>query len=408
MNPAERSAETAESSGRRRDWRLAAVVPALLAAWLLFSARQLLNPLVVALLLVFVLLPYRGAIWARRLLIVSVAIALLWLIQRLGSALAPFVIALVMAYFLDPLVDRLEARGITRSLAILLLGIPALGVIILVGLLVLPPLGREIANFVRQLPALVNTAADFIEPHLSRFSTLDVEQLVSTHLPSMLDPLNAVVSKITSGAVGVGKGFSFGVRLISFMIVTPLATFYALRDIDRFKAAVRELIPAHGRTLEVLAEIDALLGRYLRGQLIVSSILTVATWIGLAILGIPYALVLGLLTGFFNIVPIVGFWLSFLPVLLVALTMPDPVLSMIKVSVFYFLVQILEGNVLSPRIVGDEVGLNPVLMILAIVVFSSLFGMLGVIVAVPATAILVLFYRRWRTAARTTITADSA
>ncbi|MGD8393887.1 MAG: AI-2E family transporter [Candidatus Eiseniibacteriota bacterium] len=398
--PAATGREQDDDRPPQRDWRLAAVMAAVLTAWLLFSARELLNPLWVALFLIFALLPYRQALWARRLGVVAGAVGLLWILERLGGALAPFAIALIVAYFLDPLVDRLETRGLNRSLAILLLAVPVVAVGVLLFFVVLPPLGRDLARFVGQLPALVNVAIAFVEPHLDRFSTLDIEGLVSANLPNLLDPLNALATKLTSGAIGVGKGVGVGLRVISFLVVTPLATFYVLRDIDHLKEGVRELIPTQGHTLEVLVEIDRMLGRYLRGQLLVGSLLALVTWIGLTLLGVPYALVLALLTGVFNIVPVVGFWLSFVPVLLVSLTMTEPLFALLKVAVFYLGIQLLEGNVVSPRIVGNEVGLNPVLMILAIVVFSSLIGLIGVVVAVPTTAVLALLYRRWRGAVR--------
>jgi predicted PurR-regulated permease PerM len=378
------------------DWRAGAVVAVVLTAWLLFSAQALLNPLLVSLLIIFVLIPYRRTLWARRLLGVAIVVGLLWLIDRLGNALAPFAIAIVVAYFLDPVVDRLEERGVGRSLAIIIITVPIFAVVIALVLTIIPPLARQIGAFVSAIPGLVDTAINHVEPHLQRFSSLDLEQVAETHLPSLVDPLSTVASKITAGALGVSKGIGAGASIISFLVLTPLATFYALRDIDHLRDSITELIPRKSQTLPLLREIDTMLGRWLRGQLIVCSVLGVATWIGLALLDVPYAMLLGLMTGVFNIIPFVGFWLSFIPVILVSLTMPSPLWSVVKVAVFYLVIQAVESNLLSPRIVGGEVGLNPVVMILAIVVFSSLLGFIGVIVAVPVTAILALLFRRWR------------
>jgi len=394
--PAPADAASAATTPPAIDWRLGAAIAALITAWLLWSAGALLNPLLVALFLVFVLHPYRQAIWARRLTTVAVAIALLWLVERLGTALAPFVIAIVVAYFLDPVVDRLEARRIHRSLAILIIMVPVFALAVGLVLLFVPPLVRQIGAFVGQIPGLVKTAVDFIQPQLARFGPVDLETLVEAHLPSFVDPLNAVVSKLTAGALGVGKGIGAGVEIIAFLVVTPLTTFYALRDIDHLRDSIRELIPERSPSLELLREIDTMLGRWLRGQLIVCSALGAVTWLGLSLLGVPYAMLLGLLTGVANIIPLVGFWLSFIPVILVSLTMASPLWAVLKVAVFYLAVQAVESNILSPRIVGGEIGLNPVLMILAIVVFSSLLGFVGVVVAVPVTGVLALVFRRWR------------
>ena len=379
---------------RPPDWRFGLLFAAITASALLWSAHALLNPLVLAFLLIYLISPFRAQVWARRLMVSAGAIGLLWLLSRLGSALLPFWIALAVAYFMDPFVDRLEERGIGRTLAIFALLVPAFIGISFMLVLALPPLIQQIVQFVRQVPAAVDVAIgylDLIPDALA--SPEELEELVRSNLPNLLAPANALAQRVGSGAVG---GVGYGVRVISLLVLTPLAAFYALRDIDRLKETVGRHIPRESRAIEILTDIDRMLGRYLRGQLIVCAVLGVMTWLGLWLLGVPYALLLGLLTGILNIVPIVGFWISFVPVILVSLTMPDPITSLIKVVVFYLVVQAVESYLISPRIVGDEIGLNPVVMILSIVVFSSLFGLVGVLLAVPIAGVLALLYQRWR------------
>ncbi len=364
---------------------------------LLVAARELANPIAVALLTLFLLWPERQLAWARRLITLAIAVGVVWLVTDLGSALAPFAIALAVAYFLDPAVDRLEAKGLNRSLAIFLMIAPVFTAIAWMAVILVPRLITEGAEFLRALPELVDQAMRRLEHLPERLGwTGNLREVARDNLPTLIDPLEGLVRQLTTGAIGVGRGLGAGLRLATAAVVTPLATFYALRDIDRFKATLGAHVPAGGAAQELLADIDHMLGRYLRGQLIVSTIVATLTSAGLYALDVPYALLLGILTGLLNIVPIVGFWIALVPVLLVALTMADPTVQLIKVLVFYLVVQALEGNVISPRVVGDELGLNPVVMILSIVVFSHVFGPTGVIIAVPAAGILALLYRRWR------------
>jgi predicted PurR-regulated permease PerM len=184
---------------------------------------------------------------------------------------------------------------------------------------------------------------------------------------------------------------------VSFAVLTPVLLFYLLVDIDRIRGESVALLPASHResARAFLSELDGLLAGYLRGQLVVSLITGAATGLLLAIVGAPYPILLGLATALLNLLPVVGFWVGLAIALLTTALAGDAFWpTALFVALVYVGVQQLEGHVLSPRIVGKEVGLHPVLILLGILFFGSLFGLIGVIVAVPLTAVARMLVRR--------------
>jgi predicted PurR-regulated permease PerM len=184
--------------------------------------------------------------------------------------------------------------------------------------------------------------------------------------------------------------------VIGYVALTPVLTFYLLRDWDRVTHGAAALVPEERRARIVgfAVECDRMISRYLRGQLTVAIAMGVITGLGLWIAGFPYAGTLGLIVGVFSVVPYLGLVLSLIPAIFIALVSGSVLSSLLKVAVVYGASQLLEASVISPRIVGESVGLHPVLVLLALALGGFFFGFVGLLLAVPAAAIGKLLVER--------------
>lgn len=379
-------------------WRVVLAASALLALALFFlEIRPLLNPFLLFWVVVALLHPFRGRPGHALLVSVAAGLTFLWLLATTGFLLAPFVLALVLAYVLDPLVDRLEARGVNRSLAVLALALPVLGGVVALLVFGLPALWHQVGDLIERAPALLDRTLVWAETLRSRL-VLSRFPLVTDETLARLEALDAeavvafleerqadIARRVWSGVLGLGRGLGSVLAILGYVILTPVLTFYLLRDYDQIRGAIAELVP-HSRRDAVFGffrDYDRLLSAYLRGQMTVALMLGVITMVGLWIVRFPYAFLLGTVVAVFNLVPYLGLVLSLIPAVIIALLSGQVVASLIKVAVVYGVAQALEGTVISPRIVGGSVGLHPVWVVLALAVGGFFFGFVGLLVAVP-------------------------
>lgn len=370
-------------------WRVAqAAVLVLVAGFFLHSLRGVLNPFLLYWVLLGLLVPFRKVPGHSWMITVATALALFWVLATAGSLLAPFFLAFVLAYILDPVVDRLEAvRRISRTAAIFLVVIPFLAagaVVLVVGV---PALLRQALVMADEAPrvlaALQEIDLPFIDESalLARFHELDGEtiaEFLQSRLAGLADGARAAV-------LGLGRGIATLVTVAGYVVLTPVIAFYLLRDYDKIIARAQALLPSRLRSEAVpfFAEYDALLSRYLRGQVLVAVIVGCITWLGLWIVGFPYSFLLGALVAVLGVVPYLGVVLSLVPAVLIAVVSPDPWTALLKVAVVYTVAQGLEGIVVGPRVVGDSVGLHPVWILLALSLGGFVFGFVGLLLAVP-------------------------
>ena len=382
--------------GRLQVWRvLQAVVVLLVFGALLVSVRELLNPFVFFWILVVVLLPFRGIPGHGLLVLVAAILTVYWLLATTGFLLAPFVLGFVFAYVLDPLVDALVERRVRRTVAIVLLALPVVGVGAAAVLYGIPALVGQVDELVQAAPELVARVGGWFnglreriagipgldEDTIPDLTTLDPEQIIAF----LQERRERLVSGTWRGVLGLGRGFGSAATMAGYVFLTPVLTFYLLRDYDRILAWLRGLLPRgrEARVVEFACEYDVLLSRYLRGQLTVALILGVMTGGLLFALRFPYPFLLGALAGVMGLIPFLGLVLSIIPAVIVALVSGSVLVSLVKVAVAYGSVQILEGAVISPRIVGESVGLHPVWIVLALSVGGFFFGFVGLLIGVP-------------------------
>ncbi len=326
-----------------------------------------------------------------RLILVALAVlGLLWLVGQAGSGLVPFIFALVLAYLLTPLVDRL-ARIMPRAVAILLVYLVVIGILVLAGFLIIPGVIAQIRDFTTNSPQYLEQAQGLARDLQNQYQQLNLPPEVQTTLENTIRNAagnigGAVQAALVSTLTTVRSVFSF----LAGFIVIPFFLFYVLKDKDRGKAWLNGLIPRAwqpdlGRMGRIANDI---LNDYIRGQLLLGVVVGIATTAGLFLVGSPYWLVLGIIAGVTEMIPVLGPIIGSIPGLAVAAFQPEGLPLVLKVLLVYIVVQQLENNLLVPKIQGDSVKLHPAIILLVLVVGGQVAGLVGLIAAVPVTAII--------------------
>ncbi len=315
-------------------------------------------------------------------------IAALWLLHGI---LLPFVAGMAIAYLLDPLVKRLQRLGIGRTVATLLIVVLFVLVFVLLVLLIVPLLAEQLWALIGKLPEYVTRlqalVADPSRPWLRK--------LVGDGVADAKSPVGDLVAQgagwITTFLRSLWSGGQTLVSIFSLVIVTPVVAFYLLYDWDRMIAAVDGWVPVHQRdTVRALArEIDVALSGFVRGQAAVCLLLGAFYTLGLTLTGLNFGLLIGMASGLLTFIPYVGSMTGLVIGVSVAVAQFWPDATPILIVVGVFLVgQFLEGYVLSPKLVGESVGLHPVWLIFALFAFGYLFGFVGLLIAIPLSAAL--------------------
>ena len=394
---------------RGDEWRLiyAAIVLAV-AALLAWTVKPVLTPLLLYLLLLALLGPYAGRRGHSLVVVGATVLIGFWLLETLGGLLAPFILSLALAYILDPVVDVLERYRINRALAIGLLAIPMLGVLVLIGAVTIPALADQVASLSRGLPDALGRLEQWFAgvrtwlaglrvPFLPGYEPFrDFALFDPARIAAFVQERQAAILEGGLGAVlGVGRGVGAALAILGYVVLTPILVVYLLRDFDGIKRRAVELIPLdrRDRWLAFGAEYDRLLSRFLRGQVLAATIVGLLTWIGLWIAGFPYSGLVGAIAGVFNLVPYLGLVASILPVIVIALLSGNVLGSLVRAGIVFLIVQVIDGSVTGPRIVGGSVGLHPVWVMLALAVGSFFFGFVGLLLAVPAAVLIKLLLR---------------
>jgi predicted PurR-regulated permease PerM len=326
----------------------------------------------------------------------------LWL---LGPVLAPFVAAAVLAYALTPLVDWLDHVGrgrIPRIVAVVVVELAFVVVLLAILLLVVPIMGKELPLMRDQLPLLLEHANVIAQPLLTQWGfqvALDMES-VKTFVKTYLDTnfQEAAGSVLSSLKIGGSVAFS----LIGNLVLIPVVLFYLLMEWEGLVTQVRELIPPSLRhaTDGFARESDAVLGQYLRGQMIVMLLLAVYYSAALKMFGLDLALPIGVFTGLAVFVPYLGFGLGLVLASFAGLLQFSAAggfsHTVLMLVVVYGAGQLLESFILTPKLVGERIGLHPLAVIFSLLAFGQLFGFLGVLVALPVSAVMLVAIRRVR------------
>jgi predicted PurR-regulated permease PerM len=314
----------------------------------------------------------------------AVIVALLWLLSEI---LLPFVAGMALAYLLDPVARRLERLGMGRAMATLLIVVLVLLAIVLLIVLIAPVLASQLSAFIDRLPAtMARLQALIADPSRTWLAKLIGEQDAGKWTGDLLGKAAGWLAAFLRSLWSGGKAL---VSVFSLLVVAPVVAFYLLYDWDRMIAAIDGWLPRpHRATVRAFAsEIDAAIAGFVRGQALVCLILGAFYAIGLTLAGLHFGFLIGFFSGLVSFVPYVGSLSGLLIATAVAVAQFWPNWTPIIVVVAIFLVgQVVEGNVLAPKLVGASVGLHPVWLMFALFAFGYLFGFVGLLVAIPLAA----------------------
>jgi predicted PurR-regulated permease PerM len=306
----------------------------------------------------------------------------LWLVK---AVLYPFVVAFAVAYVLHPAVCVLTARGTPRVTAILMVYAALGGIIGLAAIFFTPILFRELNEFAARVPEFTQRAQRLVEELQLHYD--------SAILPAVLRPaVDEAIAEVEVGLQRFVRDIFNGLLTLAThvigLLVAPVLAFYMLADWEAIGDKLKEVIPIAWRRefLLMTQEIDAVLSGVIRGQLTVGLLVMVLVSIGLHVIGLDFAVLIGIFAGLLDIVPYFGAVVGAIPALVLAL-LHSPGVAL-KVLLLFFAVHQLEGTVLSPKILGDSVGLHPLTVVFVLLVGGELYGLLGLLIAVPVAAIL--------------------
>ncbi len=311
----------------------------------------------------------------------AVFLVVLW---ALGNVILPFVLGMAIAYFLDPVADRLERIGLSRAISVTVITLVVILIFIIMTLLVVPTLVNQAINLVQIAPQVFDQLHTFL---IDRFPALFDES--STVRQSLATLGETIQSKGAQFFEAILASLGSLINVVVLIVIVPVVAFYLLYDWDRMVAEVDKLLPRdHAPTIRQLAsDIDETLASFIRGMGTVCLILGTYYAIALMLVGLQFGLVVGALAGLVTFIPYLGAIIGGALAIGLALFQfwGDWVSIGLVVGIFV-LGQVMEGNVLTPKLVGSSVGLHPVWLIFALSVFGALFGFVGMLVAVPVAA----------------------
>ncbi len=319
-----------------------------------------------------------------------------WLIYLLAPVLTPFLVAALLAYLGDPLADRLEARKLSRTAAVLVVFLLLFLVLTLAVMLGVPLLEQQVVRFIARVPGDIAWMQQHVLPWIEQRLNLEpgllgldsLQQSIATHWKEAGGAAAQLLSSLGSSGMTL-------MRWVTNLLLIPVLTFYLLRDWDVLVARIHELLP---RPIEPICarlarESDEVLSAFLRGQLSVMLALGMIYSLGLALAGLDFALLIGMLAGLLSFVPYLGFSVGLLSASFAVLMQTHALIHLVPVLIVFGIGQLIEGAVLTPWLVGDRIGLHPVAVIFAVLAGGQLFGFVGVLLALPTAAVLAVAVR---------------
>jgi predicted PurR-regulated permease PerM len=328
-----------------------------------------------------------------------------WLIYLLAPVITPFAVSAVLAYMGDPLIDRLEKVSIWRwkihrTVAVIIVFILMLSLLTIILLIIIPILVEQIRLLVQRSPEWIEWFSDTVVPWLAAKAGLELTDFDPSRFSDMLKEYWKEISAAAFKVIDIiSRGGIAVATLITNLILIPVVTFYLMRDWDQLVSGVRDLLPRNivGEASLLAAEVDGVLGAFFRGQLMVMVALGLIYTIGLSVVGIELAVLIGMGAGLLSIVPYLGSIVGVLVAAGAAIFQFQDVFHLLMVLLVFGAGQSFEGMYLTPKLVGDQIGLHPVAVIFAVLAGGQLFGFLGILLALPVAAVLNVLVSHVRT-----------
>jgi predicted PurR-regulated permease PerM len=333
---------------------------------------------------------------AQKWLVLISIVLCAWILYLLAPVLTPFLIAAFLAYLGDPAVDRLETIRFSRTLSVIFVFL-LMSIIGLSLLLILIPLFEDqLARLITRIPQMITWIQSELLPRISSVSGIELSNIdldsVKNTIASNWKDIGNVIGMVMGRVTQSGQLF---LVWFSYFVLVPVVTFYLLRDWDILVARLHELIPRHYEAVVVklARECDAVLAEFFRGQLLLMLAQGILYSIGLWIAGLEFALLIGMLAGLVSFVPYLGFIVGVFVASIAAFMQFHDFIHLVYVLIVFGVGQAIEGMVLSPWLVGERIGLHPVVVIFAVMAGGQLFGFFGILLALPVAAVITVLLR---------------
>ncbi len=387
----------------------------LLLLVLIYTIQSIVTPFLVLGAILYLVYPMRGYKLARSIMWLSIILFSIWFVHTISEILAPFVVALLFAYVLDPVVDLFEGWKVPRWVSSLVLILLLIGGVALILFFVVPIAVAQFEGVLDNVSKLVgdfrNWLWDSNTMHVLERYGISADELKSTLASSLTPRIEDVLKGLLQSILGVVTSVSKVVTQIFYVFLVPFLTFYLLTDFPKIAHRFRMLFPKRIRdqVADYMERSDDLIGHYLRGALTVALLQGIIISVLFSVMDIKYALLLGLLAAILDLIPYFGLLTIMVLSVIVASFSEPPIIPKVVFAIgsigFLHLAEIV---FLSPKLVGGRVGLHPLLIILSLLVFAYFLGFIGLVVAVPVTALILLFVRDWEARRRGGITPQSS
>jgi predicted PurR-regulated permease PerM len=375
----------------------------ILLMFLLYSLEALISPFLIFATIIFLLYPLRENAVAKNVMLIAGSLFFLWFFYVTESILSPFILSLFLAYLLHPIVTKLETSWrVPRWSSAMFIICISISVVILLIIIGLPHI---VGQFEGILLAIGTISTQFVEwvldgRFIKAFQKYGIsETQLRTMLTTTIAPrVEDILKGILKGTFGIVNGLQVLVSGIVNIVIIPFLTFFLLKDFLIVRYRLKMMVPRKRREQSILFyhRVDEILGRYIRGTTIIAIFDAIAVSTGLWLIGIQYPLVLGILSGLLFFVPYFGF-LTILCVsaFVASLSMGILALPVITTVSFLALLHIVETYIITPRVVGEKIGLHPVVLIFSIFIFGYFLGFIGMLIAIPAAAIIIVSLKEW-------------
>jgi predicted PurR-regulated permease PerM len=386
----------------------------LLLLMLFYTIHSILSPFLALGAILFILFPLRHHSLARNVMWLAIVVFALWFMNSVSNILTPFIIALIFAYILNPVVDLFQEWKIPRwisSLVIILLFISGITLILF---FIIPIAFRQLEGAIETFSQMTadyqNTiwSSKFVK--ILESYGVSVDELRSSIAKQLTPRFEDIIRTLVNFVGQLMSRITDFITQIFYIILIPVLTFYFLTDFPKITHRFKMLFPSRtrDRVEEYMRRADDLIGHYLRGALLVAVMEGIIIGIVFSIAGIKYAFLLGLLACVFDLIPYFGLIAILIISVVLALLSDPPVFMKFSIAIVSIsLLHMAEVTFLSPKIIGSKVGLHPLLIILSLLVFMYFLGFVGLLIAVPTTALIILFVRDWEARRRGIILAST-
>jgi len=383
----------------------AIVIGFLFFAAYLYVTGLIAQPIVLLLISVFILFSFRKKAPIIEKLLIVVAIFLVFsLLRVIGSSIVPFFIAFLAAYLLDPFVEKLKQRlNIARWLSSLVFILVIIGVFTVVAVFVFPIIFDQLDNALKSLTAYVNSARKYVESEdffrkLQKFG-LPKSTVREAVRDELIPRIEGIVNVIFSSLLKILSSLSVILTQVVNVILTPIMTFYLLKDFRKFKDYIKDnLRTKNKKLLSDLRKVNVIVKKYIGWQIVAAMIVATFCSISFSFFNLPYSIVLAFIAGILNPIPYFGSAISMIIGAFVMLLVDDGnfFVNMLVIVGTISAIHFINAYLIEPNVLGKQVGLHPVLLIISLFVFGGLLGLIGLLIAVPTTAALMMFYEEWR------------